>query len=171
MAGVLFRQVVSEYTLTTTEKAISQLIAAANHGFYVNSVLLEFDDAADTTTGVGQVTLRLHSDAGTGGVTQEPFLTGADAEAIQTTGLEGTWATTEPAHGNIIARKNFKITTNTPAMLFTFTRGAGTTPTSSGNSYSGGRLKIAGGTRFGVEIFGPTSVSAATVLCTIEGEE
>ena len=83
MAGVLFRQVISEYTLTTAEKAISQLIAASNHGFYVNSVLLEFDDAGDSTTGVGQVTLRLHTNAGAGGVTNEPFVTGADGEAIE----------------------------------------------------------------------------------------
>ena len=168
MSGVPWKQVLPEYTLTTSEVAIAQIIAASNHATMITSVLLEFDDNAETLTKVGQITLLFHADGGTTPVAGNPFITDDSTETIQTTGSK-SWAA-DPTHGNIIVRKNFKMSANTQPVSFTFSDRV-KSPTTSGNSYTGPPLKIPGGSRFGVEIFGPAGVSASTCLLTIVGHE
>ena len=169
MSGVPWKQVLPEYTLTTNEVAIAQIIAASNHAVMITSVLLEFDDFAETHTKVGQITLLYHSSAGTSPSALAPFITDDSGETIQTSGVQ-SWASTNPSHGNIIVRKNFKMSANTQPVSFTFSDRV-KSPTTSGNTYTGPPLKIPGGSRFGVEIFGPDGVSASTCLLTIVGNE
>ena len=168
MSGVPWKFVRDEYTLTTNEVAIAQIIAASNHAVMITSVLLEFDDFAETHTKVGQITLLYHTDGGNTPVASNPFITDDSTETLEVTGSK-SWAA-DPAHGNIIVRKNFKMSANTQPVSFTFSDRV-KSPTTSGNSYTGPPLKIPGGSRFGVEIFGPAGVSASTCLLTIVGNE
>lgn len=152
MSGVKWNAVSNQIsTGGSSRRTLMQITAAANHRSMVKEVSISFEGVSNTDPPL-EVTFEYQGDAGTGGQALTVSKGNpSDDETIQTTGLQGAWATTEPASGDDIRRE------------FVHPQGG-----FSWQAPFGQEIPIPGGSRFGVYV--NTSLTLDAVV-TINGEE